>query len=173
MRFSGQGTLNWIEGKFQKFVRRIVTKVRSSQGCANLQPFENNSSEYTGRSHSDLMRNDRSARRRFGKPPAHEMPLSLSLPEPDFGPEYLSVSPIRTRLRKAIGTFHPDMLHTNALMCLLRDTSDQLLQPRKQKLKDGRLVGLFVPENPIDNRSISLERTARYRPSEKVLGVSG
>ncbi len=65
MRFSGQGTLNWIERKFQKFVRRIVTKVRSSQECANLQPFVNNSSEYTGRSHSDLMRNDRSARRRL------------------------------------------------------------------------------------------------------------
>jgi hypothetical protein len=38
------------------------------------------------------------------------------------------------KLRKASGTFHPAMLHTKALMCLLRDTSDQLVQSRKQEL---------------------------------------
>jgi hypothetical protein len=80
---------------------------------------------------------------------------------------------IGTRLRKAsCGTPDPTVLHSMALMCLLRDTSDQLVQSRKQKLQDGRLVRLFVPEDKLDGRRVSLERTARYRASEKVLGVS-
>src|SRR6266436_7484738 len=72
------------------------------------------------------------------------------------------------------GDWHlqPAMLHTKALMCLLRDTSDQLVQSRKQKLKDGRLVGLFVTENQIDSRRISPERTTGRRRREKVLCVS-
>jgi hypothetical protein len=41
---------------------------------------------------------------------------------------------IRTRLRKASGTFDLAVLHTKALMCLPRDTSDQLVQSRKQEL---------------------------------------
>src|SRR5260370_38499503 len=58
------------------------------------------------------------------------------------------------------------------LMGLLRDTSDQLVQSGKQKLQDGRLVGLFVAEDEINSRRISLERTTRYRGRQKVLCVS-
>jgi len=52
-------------------VIHLNTKKASAPGAAkqmcSLQRLINNSSEYTGQSHPDLMRNN-SARRRFGKP---------------------------------------------------------------------------------------------------------
>ena len=58
-----------------------------------------------------------------------------------------------------------------ALADLTRRTSDQLVQSRKQKLEDRRLVRLSVAEDQIDGWRISLQRAARYRRSEKVLCV--
>ena len=55
---------------------------------------------------------------------------------------------------------------------LLRDTNDQLVQSRKQKLENRRLVRLFVAEDQLDSRRVSLERTTRYRGRQKVLRVS-
>src|ERR1700685_2274300 len=54
---------------------------------------------------------------------------------------------------------------------LLRDTSHQLVQSRKQKLQDRRLVRLSVAEDQIDSRRISLQRATRHRRREKVLCV--
>src|ERR1700752_933680 len=45
----------------------------------------------------------------------------------------------------------------------LLDTSDQLIQLRKQKPEDGRLVRLFVTENQIDRWRIPLKRPTRCR----------
>jgi hypothetical protein len=41
---------------------------------------------------------------------------------------------------------------------MLRNTSDQLVQSRKQELWDGRLVRHFVAEDQIDRRRISVQR---------------
>jgi hypothetical protein len=48
------------------------TALRAQQVCY-LHPFVRNSSEYGGRSYSHLMRNNRPARRRFGKPPSRQI----------------------------------------------------------------------------------------------------
>ncbi len=55
---------------------------------------------------------------------------------------------------------------------LRRDASDQFVQSRKQKLQDGRLARLFVAEDQVNRRRVTLERTARYRQGKKVLRVS-
>src|ERR1700675_66712 len=70
---------------------------------------------------------------------------------------------IALRLRRMHSRFSP---------ALLRDTIDQFVQSRKQKLHDGRLVRVSVAEDQIDSGRVSLERATRYRRSEKILCVS-
>src|SRR5271163_773523 len=62
--------------------------------------------------------------------------------------------------------------HMSGLRRLLRDTSHQLIQSRKEKLQDGRLVRLSVAEDKIDGWRNSLQRTTRYGRKEKILCVS-
>jgi hypothetical protein len=63
-------------------------------------------------------------------------------------------------------------MHFEFYRVLFGHTSDQVVQSRKQKLEDGRAVRLFVAEDRIDSRRVSLERTTRYRRRQKVLCVS-
>src|SRR5882724_3930129 len=67
--------------------------------------------------------------------------------------------------------YSKDGVH-EGLVHLPRDASDQLVQSRKQKLQDGRFIRLFIAQDQIDRRRVSLERTTRYRRREEVLCVS-